>query len=208
MGPEGSFPAMVYLHEGALQRRLEGYYTTQLVGCKYGKTDLVWPIADYNGEAEHELDGEKPRRVFHVDLDIPDMEIPFPAARRSVLDWRKRVLKAASDDAGQVDKIRLRQAIQAEGGSGVTSTYLANVLKADMKPDVTAKILKRTWMEGLLVKGEAAWPLVIGALIFGLLEGWQLADTILPNIARSPWFNLLLPAALVAFVIMMAIKEG
>lgn len=208
MTEEGVFPAIVYVFDGGITRRLEGFHDTQVVGTRLGKTDILWTLGNFGGRPVYELVGREHVRVFYCDMSVPEFALPMEVARDQLIEWRQTTLSGALLPDGQLNKAYLQTELGKLGATSSQSIYLAKVFTSGARPDTMARVYQRRWMDGLMATGEAVWPYALAGAGLGFMQGWQSADTFLPNIASNPYFGLLLPLALIVILIIASFRKG
>lgn len=226
MGDSLRQPAVVYVLEGGLLRRIpDGWYDDETFGCAIDGVAKAWERCVRPGGV-HEIVEGKPRRVFHANPQVMETDLPLEVLDRSILQLREAALRAEDVAASRVEHV---DSVQVEGpGTTPNKADAQAVVRAAMVrrfgPDGAAlalpvfhrshstttlgQIVNRELGRSILHRAEAAWHLVVGAVVFGLLEGWQLADTVLPSISKNVWMSLLLPALVIAGLFWLARREG
>jgi hypothetical protein len=178
-----------------------------MVYVKIGDVPMAWEIAHQTGEAVYEMTKNGAARVFWVHEDIPEFALPFEAFPKEWIQWRDRHMDISyNEEEGTVDIAKLSASIQAEGVEPTRSIHISKTLVTMNNPKSFGEMLDREWLSGLNEPMGGSWPLVVGGVAIGFLEGWQLADMLLPDIGSSPWFALLLPLILVLGLIALAVK--
>ncbi len=197
-------PAVLLILVGRVMHLVEGYYNSILVGCRFKNTDLAWPVGNFEEDKVVMAEKNGARPVFLVDFDFGEMAIPFEVLPRAMKDWRNHVIQSSRNGDGAVDEALLVAKIRRFRVPEARARVLAAALASDLRPETTGNIWNRRVMLDLMPPSENVMPFVMGSLILGIFQGWQLADTILPDFASSPWFSIALIATLIGGMILMA----
>lgn len=200
--------AIVYVHSSDLVRRTPGWQSDGVVGCKVDGVEKAWPRTILDGRAEFELEGKDLVPLYHVDVDLAESVIPHHVARDYFTQWIRDVKRDSLRADGSYDEVIIQERLTAFGDGRERAALLKRMFQGEMRPEDTARIFHRRFLEVFMRRAEAAWPLVIAGVLFGLLEGWQLADTVLPDAGKSVWFGPIMAAVILGGVVWMSIKEG
>lgn len=211
----GTFPAAVYLQRGSFVERFEGSHDTMSVRVRVGKADLAWPIAHDGGNAMYEKGDLGTARMFLVTTEFPEWALPWEEVAPSHVEWRKKVLGRGEAAAALVKpearhearKLEIIKACKEYGSDGARSERMARVLVGVNNPHTTGEMFHRAWLAGLMEQVETQGPVLLGMFVFGALEGWQLGQTVLPKIANSLWFSMLLPLLMVGGILWYSFRS-
>jgi hypothetical protein len=204
-------PAVVYVLEGGIQRRVpEGWYDDHTLGCTVDGVAKTWARCLRPG-AVHEIVDGKPRRVFYANPQVMETDLPLDVLDRSVAQVREAALKAqdaAPAKATREERAKLVQEAMAARYGRDGAKLALPVFDRSHSTTTLGQVVNRELGRSILHRAEAAWHLVLGAVVFGILEGWQLADTVLPSISKNLWMSLLLPLLVIAGLFWLAKREG